>query len=54
MATEGVVVAMDGTPMAVPVSSICLHGDSPGAVGLARAVRGALEAAGVDVVPFVR
>ncbi len=54
MATEGVVVAVDGTPVEVPVSSLCLHGDSPGAVGFARAVRAALQAAGVDVVPFVR
>jgi UPF0271 protein len=54
MATEGVVDAVDGTPVRVPVSSVCLHGDSPGAVELARAVRAALEAAGVDVVPFVR
>jgi UPF0271 protein len=54
MATEGMVVAVDGTPVGVPVSSICLHGDSPGAVELARAVRAALQAAGVDVAPFVR
>jgi len=53
MATEGVVVAVDGTQVRVPVSSICLHGDSPGAVGLARAVRAALRATGVDVAPFV-
>jgi UPF0271 protein len=53
MATAGEVVAVDGTLVHVPVSSVCLHGDSPGAVGLARSVRAALEAAGVDVVPFV-
>jgi UPF0271 protein len=28
------------------VDSVCVHGDSPGAVGAARAVRRALEAAG--------
>jgi 5-oxoprolinase (ATP-hydrolysing) subunit A len=33
------------------VDSVCVHGDSPGAVANARAVRAALEAAGVDVRP---
>ena len=32
--------------------SMCLHGDTPGAVDLARAVRDALDEAGVDVQPF--
>ena len=35
------------------VDSICLHGDTPGAVGLARAVRAALDEAGVIVGSFV-
>jgi UPF0271 protein len=34
------------------VDSLCLHGDTPGAVAIARRVRAALEAAGVDVVAF--
>ena len=33
--------------------SICVHGDTPGAVEIARAVRDALEAAGAEVRPFV-
>jgi UPF0271 protein len=52
MALEGVVVAVDGTPVRVPVESVCVHGDTPGAGELARAVRGALEAAGAVVGPF--
>ena len=36
------------------VASICLHGDTPGAVGHARRVRAALEAAGVGLRPFAR
>jgi UPF0271 protein len=47
MATDGVVVAVDGTRLLMPVESVCVHGDTPGAVALARAVRTALEAAGV-------
>lgn len=32
--------------------SVCVHGDSPGAVAMARAVRAALRGAGVDVRAF--
>jgi UPF0271 protein len=35
------------------VASLCVHGDSPGAVPLARGVRDALTGAGVEVKPFV-
>jgi 5-oxoprolinase (ATP-hydrolysing) subunit A len=35
------------------IASLCLHGDTPGAVTLARAVRAALEGAGVRLAPFV-
>jgi 5-oxoprolinase (ATP-hydrolysing) subunit A len=49
MATDGVVVAVDGTRLDVPVESVCVHGDTPNAVELARAVRTALEAAGLTV-----
>jgi UPF0271 protein len=52
MATDGVVVASDGTALLMPVESVCVHGDTPGAADLARAVRTALTAAGVDVRPF--
>lgn len=49
MATAGEVVAHDGTVVRVRPDTVCLHGDTPGAVALARAVRAALEAAGVAV-----
>jgi UPF0271 protein len=52
MATEGTVVAVDGSLVEVAVDSVCVHGDTPGAVDLAAAVRGALEAAGLAVEPF--
>jgi len=38
--------------LAAEVDSVCLHGDSPGAVGHARAVRAALESAGWHLQPF--
>ena len=49
MAVEGRVTAVDGTDIPMPIESLCVHGDSPGAVAMARAVRAALEAAGVPV-----
>jgi 5-oxoprolinase (ATP-hydrolysing) subunit A len=52
MAVDGVVVAVDGSRVAVDVASVCVHGDTPGAVGIARAVRAALTAAGIDVAAF--
>lgn len=52
MATEGVVLAVDGSRIALTVDSICLHGDTPNAARMARAVRSALDAAGVEVTAF--
>lgn len=49
LVTEGVVASVDGVDVAVDAASVCVHGDSPGAVDVARAVRAALEAAGVEV-----
>ena len=46
----GTVPAVDGTAVAVAADSVCVHGDSPNAVAMARAVRDVLTAAGVEVV----
>ena len=48
MATEGVVEAIDGSVIPMPVESLCVHGDTPGAVEMASAVRAGLE----DIAPF--
>jgi UPF0271 protein len=53
LALDGVVVAADGTEIAVTAQSMCVHGDTPAAVGLARQVRTALTEAGVPVTPFI-
>lgn len=53
LATRGEVVAVDGSVVPVRAGSVCVHGDSPGAVDMARAVRAALEGADVRVAPFV-
>ncbi|MFJ4037322.1 5-oxoprolinase subunit PxpA [Microbacterium sp. NPDC090007] len=46
---DGVVEAVDGTVVAVRAASLCLHGDTPSAVAMARAVRAALDEAGIKV-----
>lgn len=53
LAAEGQVRAIDGTLIDVAVESICLHGDTPGAVTMAAAVRAALQGAGLTVRSFV-
>ena len=53
MAVSGEVVAVDGVSVVeVAAASLCVHGDSPGALAMARAVRAALADAGVVVEPF--
>ncbi|TWG08026.1 LamB/YcsF family protein [Saccharopolyspora dendranthemae] len=44
--------AVDGTAIEVRADSICVHGDSPGAVAIAQAVRSRLGEAGVQLRPF--
>jgi UPF0271 protein len=52
MAGDGTVVAVDGSVVAAPVESLCVHGDTPGAVALASRVREALAGAGLTPAPF--
>ncbi|MBI1758482.1 MAG: LamB/YcsF family protein [Actinobacteria bacterium] len=52
MVTEGTVGAVSGEEVSLVVDSLCVHGDTPGAVHVARAVRSALETAGVRVSAF--
>jgi UPF0271 protein len=52
IATDGVVRATDGSLVPVSAESICLHGDTPGAVAMSRAVRSALNDAGISVRSF--
>jgi UPF0271 protein len=51
-ATEGTVVAVDGSVVAAPARSICVHSDTPGALSLVEAARKALSSAGVEVASF--
>lgn len=49
----GSLSSITGKPVAIAADSICVHGDSPGAVEMARQIRARLLQAGVDVQPFV-
>jgi UPF0271 protein len=48
----GAVEAVDGSRVEVEARSICVHGDSPGAVAMAQAVRAALEGSGMVLHAF--
>ncbi|WP_245686709.1 LamB/YcsF family protein [Paracoccus tibetensis] len=52
LAREGVLEAEDGSLLRLGADSICVHGDSPGAVAIAARLRAALEAGGVAIAPF--
>jgi UPF0271 protein len=53
MVNESRVVAIDGTVIALDAQSICIHGDTPAAVSIARTLRQTLEARGVELKSFV-
>jgi len=52
MAVDGEVESVSGPSVACRVASICLHGDTPGAVDLAGRVRAGLDAAGLQIKAF--
>ena len=52
MVTEGAIIAESGKRIPTRIDTICLHGDTAEAVGIARAVRAALETAGIAVRRF--
>jgi 5-oxoprolinase (ATP-hydrolysing) subunit A len=44
---------LGGDPIPLAVQSVCVHGDTAGAVAMARVVRQRLERAGVAIAPFL-
>ena len=52
MVTTGKATAINGEEVSIQADTLCLHGDTPGAVELAATLRSGLEAAGVQVVPL--
>jgi UPF0271 protein len=53
MIEAGAVITASGTRLRTPIESVCVHGDSPHAVGMAQAVRARLQAAGITIAPFI-
>ena len=52
MVKSGTVTAVDGSVVNIGVESVCVHGDSPGAVEIAGAVRNRLVAEGIELAAF--
>lgn len=52
LARHSTVRSVDGVDVTVEVDSVCVHGDSPQAVSLARAIRHALDAGHLTVGAF--
>jgi len=52
MVKTGSVIAVDGSVVAIEVESVCVHGDSPGAVQIAGAVRDRLLSEGIELAAF--
>jgi UPF0271 protein len=51
--SSGLMPTVDAAPIGLVAHSICAHGDSPGAVAMARHVRQAIAAAGFGIRPFL-
>ena len=51
---SGLMPVVGGDPIPLAAQSICVHGDSPDAVAMAREIRARLQAAGVVLAPFLR
>ena len=52
LATEGRIDAVDGSELAVEAPTICIHGDAPNAIEIARTVKRRLHEAGVEIAPL--
>jgi 5-oxoprolinase (ATP-hydrolysing) subunit A len=52
LVTSGVLTSIDGQEVAIQADTLCLHGDAPDAWKLARAIREALAAASVELMPM--
>ncbi len=53
LARQGTLEAIDGSTITIDAQSICVHGDSPGAVAIAQEIRRAFEADGITVRSFL-
>ncbi|MEC9278585.1 MAG: LamB/YcsF family protein, partial [Chloroflexota bacterium] len=54
MVTEGKVISVSGSLVEVEADSICLHGDTPGAVDMAKSLKSAFEREGIEILPLAK
>jgi UPF0271 protein len=54
MVQDSAIVSVTGKVVKTRIDTICIHGDNPEAVEIARGVRQALKDAGIEVAPFKR
>jgi UPF0271 protein len=54
MVQDSAIVSVTAKVIKTRIDTICIHGDNPEAVGIARGVRQALKDAGIEVAPFKR
>ncbi|MHC9237617.1 LamB/YcsF family protein [Pseudooceanicola sp. 502str34] len=54
MVVNGVIPTTGGARLPVEPATLCVHGDTPGAVEIARTLRAALEENGVTIAPFAQ
>ncbi|MEX0301275.1 MAG: 5-oxoprolinase subunit PxpA, partial [Leisingera sp.] len=52
MLKAGAIIAADGTRIATPIDTVCLHGDTASAAIIARRVRATLQSEGIELAPF--
>ena len=52
MVQDGAVVLVTGKAIKMRTDTVCIHGDTPAAVEIAKGVRQALKDGGIDVAPF--
>jgi UPF0271 protein len=52
MVQSGEVVSITGKTIKMRMDTVCIHGDTPGAVDIARVLRKALKENAIDVAPF--
>src|SRR5690349_21823419 len=52
MVEDGAIHAESGKRLKVKIDTVCVHGDNPAAVGMARAVRETLDKAGIAIRPL--
>lgn len=53
MVTNGAIETITGRSIVTPIDSICVHSDTPSAVGIAAKVRAGLEDAGITIRNFL-